>query len=86
MAANVQALKFRVDPNIAHIHEIGETDGVKFIVMEYVEGPTLRDMPAMLQFGKKPDSVRQVPSLGIAQASVWRTLLRQPRFVCRYTS
>ena len=30
-------------PHIAHIYEIGESDGVNFIAMEYVDGATLRD-------------------------------------------
>jgi serine/threonine protein kinase/Tol biopolymer transport system component len=30
-------------PNVAHIYEIGERDGLNFIAMEYVDGKTLRE-------------------------------------------
>ena len=34
------AAKFR-QPNICSIHEVGESDGLPYIVMDYIDGPTL---------------------------------------------
>ncbi|MCA1850457.1 MAG: serine/threonine protein kinase, partial [Acidobacteria bacterium] len=31
-------------PNIAHVYEIGEADGLHFIALEYIEGQTLREL------------------------------------------
>jgi serine/threonine-protein kinase len=31
-------------PNIAHIYEVGQLDGLYFIAMEFVEGQTLRQL------------------------------------------
>jgi serine/threonine protein kinase/tetratricopeptide (TPR) repeat protein len=51
-------------PNILTIHEIGETDGCHFIVSEYVEGETLRQMikNGELTYGAMLDVAIQVAS------------------------
>jgi serine/threonine protein kinase len=40
-------------PNIAHIYEIGESDGIYFIAMEFVDGDTLRQTIHGRQFDLK---------------------------------
>ena len=47
-------------PNICTIYEIGEHDGLRFIVMEYLEGKTLRE--AMLG---RPLEIDRPVDLGI---------------------
>ncbi len=47
-------------PNIAHIYEIGEVDGVNFIAMEFIEGQTLR----VIIHGRETDSKKLLRWLG----------------------
>jgi eukaryotic-like serine/threonine-protein kinase len=47
-------------PNICMIHDIGEQDGDAFIVMEYLEGATLKHL-----IGNRPMELETVLSLGI---------------------
>ena len=47
-------------PNVAHIYEIGEADGISFIAMEYVEGQTLE-----AKIGGRPLDVEQIVEIGI---------------------
>jgi serine/threonine protein kinase len=50
-----RASSFLAHPNICTIHEVGETDGELYIVMELVEGKSLRAMSA--DGGLPPESV-----------------------------
>lgn len=47
-------------PNVAHIYEIGESDGVNFIAMECVEGQTLE-----AKIGERPLPQQEVIGIGI---------------------
>ena len=51
-------------PNVAHIYEIEEIDGVHFIAMEYVDGETLRERMSRggLDLNKVLDISMQVAS------------------------
>ncbi|MBN9122836.1 MAG: serine/threonine protein kinase, partial [Planctomycetes bacterium] len=41
--AEAQAVAKLNHPNIVHIHQIGEADGLRYMVLEYVDGRNLRD-------------------------------------------
>ena len=45
-------------PNVAHIYEIGECEGLRYIAMEYVQGETLRARIA--QGGVKPELALEI--------------------------
>ncbi len=50
-------------PNVAHIYEIGEDHGRRFLAMEYVEGETLT-----VRLGRGPLSLSELLSVGIQVA------------------
>ncbi|MDQ3756207.1 MAG: serine/threonine protein kinase, partial [Acidobacteriota bacterium] len=61
-------------PNIAHIYEIGEAEGISFIAMEYVEGVSLRekihrervDLRTLLKYlGQVADGLAKAHAAGI---------------------
>jgi serine/threonine protein kinase len=56
-------------PNIITIHDIAESDGVHYIVMQYVEGQTLRELLAEgpLSLEKLLDMAKQIAE-GLAKA------------------
>src|SRR5437762_8096578 len=69
-------------PNIAHVYEIGEDDGLNFIAMEFVDGQTLRQ----IIYEQKTDLAKLLGYLqhvaeGLAKAHAARII--QPRSKAR---
>jgi Tol biopolymer transport system component len=61
LTREAQAMAKLAHPNVVTVHDIGEHEGVAFIVMEYVEGPTLRQWLAAA-----PRSVTEILAVFIA--------------------
>ena len=53
-------------PNVTHIYEIGESDGVQFIAMEYVEGKTLA-----AKISGRPLKPAEIVEIGLQVADRW---------------
>ncbi len=52
-------------PNVAHIYEIGEENGVHFLAMEYVEGKTLEARLAEARLAESPMALDQVLAIAV---------------------
>src|SRR5713226_3669687 len=59
-------------PNIATIHEIGESDGTNFIAMEFIEGVTLRE-----KIHQKELNSESCSGSCNTPPKVWRKLMRR---------
>jgi serine/threonine protein kinase len=60
-------------PNVCHLYDVGEQDGINFLVMEYLEGETLAD-----RLIKGPLPLEQVLKYGI---EICEGLEKDPRRV-----
>ena len=65
-------------PNIARIHGLHDSDGVRAIIMEYVEGPTLAERvshgPVPIDEAMAPNQLTRTCSDGCADASSARIM------------
>ncbi|MDQ3489941.1 MAG: hypothetical protein M3449_02590 [Acidobacteriota bacterium] len=62
-------------PNIAHIYEIGDAEGVNFIAMEFVEGESLHDKIGSRARSSLPtiNKTASFAANGRATASKWQS-------------
>ena len=60
--AEAQAVAKLNHTNIVHIHQIGEADGLRYMVLEFVEGRNLRDYMARKGPPDLPVTLSVMPS------------------------
>ncbi len=58
--AEAKALARLAHPNVVAVHDVGATDDVIYVVMEFVKGPTLRE------FAQEPRSAREIVAAYVA--------------------